>query len=285
MQSEPQYAQVNGVRIAYERTGQGYPILLIHGFPRDRRVWRKITPILANRFTVVAMDRRGYGESDRPTDPAGYDNRTMTEDAFELTRQLDWDRFVILGHDRGAPEAQRLAIEHPEVVAGLVVLDSLPQGARSERGRDPMGRSWYLDFYRQRGVAEQIMGQNPRLFFSLFLARHPHLTPEEHEAFLEPFSRPGAVEAVLADYRHGLEDDQAWWEAWHVAGNKFNVPVCVLWAERGPSGSAPVLEAWQRVADDVRGAMILSTAHYLQEEQPEAVAKLVLKFADELGIH
>ena len=83
-----EFASVNGVKLAYERQGNGVPMLLIHGFPRDRRLWRKLVPLLSDSFDTVAMDRRGYGESDRPTDPAGYDNRTMAEDAFELSRAL-----------------------------------------------------------------------------------------------------------------------------------------------------------------------------------------------------
>jgi haloacetate dehalogenase len=279
-----QNAPVNGVRLTYEQSGTGYPLLLIHGFPRDRRLWRKVTPGLAQRFTVVAMDRRGYGESERPLDPDGYDNRTMTADALGLACSLGWKKFMVVSHDRGAPVAQRLAADHRENITGLVMLDCLPFGMRDERPRDASGRSWYMDFFRQRGVAEQIIGQNPRLFFSLFLQRHSHLTPEEHEAFLEPFCRPGSVDAVLADYRHSMEGDAAYWKEWFQSGNKIAPPVCVLWAERGPCARAPVLEVWRTAADDVRGMMIPDCAHYLQEEQPEAVVEHILRFAGELDI-
>ena len=282
--ANPQFAHVNGVRLAYDRVGQGFPMLLIHGFPRDRRLWRKLVPLLDHRFDTVALDRRGYGESDRPSDPAGYDNATMAADALALVEHLGWDHFVVVGHDLGQPVAQRIAVEAPAKVAAAVFLDSLPQGARSEQPRDASGRTWYFDFYRQRNVAEQIIGQNPRLFFSLFLARNPHLTPEEHEMFLEPFTRPGSVDVVLADYRHMLEDDREWWERWLAVGDRIKPPVLVLWAGRGPSANAPVQETWLRAAENVRGALVPDTAHYLQEEQPEAVARDILTFADELGL-
>jgi haloacetate dehalogenase len=278
------YAAINGIRLAYEQIGAGYPLLLIHGFPRDRRLWRKITPGLAGRFTAVAMDRRGYGESERPPDAGSYDNRTMTSDALGLARALGWKKFIVVGHDRGAPVAQRLAADHADSITGLVMLDCLPFGLRGGRPRDSSGRSWYMDFFRQRGVAEQIIGQNPRLFFSLFLKRHSHLSPEEHEQFLEPFCRHGSVEAILADYRHSMEGDVAYWKEWFQSGNKVMVPVCVLWAEKGPSAQAPVLDVWRTAARDVRGAAISDCAHYLQEEQPEAVIRHILRFADELGI-
>ena len=284
MDGEPQYAQVNGIRVAYDRTGQGPFLVALHGFPRNRKVWRKLTPLLAQRFTVIAPDRRGYGDSDRPSDPAVYDNANMARDALELMDQFSPEPFIVIGHDKGAPTAQRVAKDHPDRVRGLVILDASPAGASAGAPRDPSGRSWYFDFFRQRGVAEQIIGQNPRLFFGLFLDRNPHLTPEEHEYFLETFCRPGAVDAVLADYRISLEEDAARWQEEANLGAKIRVPVCALWGGRGPATNSPVLERWREAADDVRGAPIPDSAHYVQEEQPELVARHVLKFADELGI-
>jgi len=281
---EPLYAQVNGIRIAYDRTGDGYPLVALHGFPRNRKVWSKLTPLLTSRFTVLAPDRRGYGDSDRPADPATYDNATMTRDALELVNQMGWDQFIALGHDKGAPTAQRLATDHPDRVRGLLILDSAPAGARSAAPRDSTGRGWYMDFFRQRGVAEPIIGQNPRLFFSLFLDRNPHLSREEHEYYLESFCRPGSVEAVLADYRSSLEEDQARWQEETKAGVKLRVPVCALWGARGPSANAAVLERWREAADDVRGSAIPDAAHYVQEEQPQLVAEHILRFADALAI-
>jgi haloacetate dehalogenase len=284
MNGEPRFAQVNGIRVAYDRTGGGYPLVALHGFPRNRKVWSKVTPLLTSRFSVIAADRRGYGDSDRPVDPATYDNTTMTQDVLDLVEQLGARPFVVLGHDKGAPTAQRLARDHPDRVRALIILDATPAGFGSGAPRDSSGRSWYMDFFRQRGVAEPIIGQNPRLFFSLFLDRNPHLSPEEHEYYLETFCRPGSVETVLADYRVSLEDDQVRWQEEAKAGGKIQVPVCVLWGGRGPSANAPVLERWRDAAEDVRGAPIPNSAHYVQEEQPQLVAEYILRFADELGI-
>ncbi|MCI0816563.1 MAG: alpha/beta fold hydrolase, partial [Chloroflexi bacterium] len=96
MADAPLYANVNGIRVAYDRTGDGFPLLLLHGFPRTRRTWAQVTPPLAERFTVVAPDRRGYGDSDRPSDPATYDNAHMAQDALELTQQLGWKAFLVV---------------------------------------------------------------------------------------------------------------------------------------------------------------------------------------------
>lgn len=284
MHDTPNYAQINGIRVAYDRAGDGYPLIALHGFPRNRKVWSKLTPLLSPRFTVLAPDRRGYGDSDRPADPSTYDNATMARDALELVDQLGWTQFVVVGHDKGASTAQRLAKDHPDRVRALVILDAGPAGYGSGAPRDPSGRSWYFDFFRQRGVAEEIIGQNPRLFFSLFLDRNPHLSREEHEYFLETFCRPGSVDAVLADYRVGLEEDQARWQEEAQGGTMIRVPVCVLWGGRGPSASAPILDRWREAAADVWGAPIPDAAHYVQEEQPRLVAEHIFRFADELDI-
>jgi haloacetate dehalogenase len=284
MTGASQFADVNGIRVAYEVGGGGFPVVLLHGFPRTRRLWSRVAPLLAGRFTVMAADRRGYGESERPAPPAAYDSGTLAEDALALAQHLGFDRFLVVGHDRGAPVARRLAAEHPESVVGAVIMDSLPQGAGYEAARDRSGRSWYLDFFRQRGVAEPIIGQNPRLFFSLFISRHQHLTPEEHAFYADAFSRPGTTEAVLADYRAGYDIDGPYWDEAAKAGRSISVPIYLIWAAGGPVGSAPVLDIWRRVATDVDGAAVADTAHYIPEEQPQATADHILRFAGRLGL-
>ncbi|MEE8518718.1 MAG: alpha/beta fold hydrolase, partial [Dehalococcoidia bacterium] len=153
---EASFAQVNGVRIAYESRGKGYPLLMLHGFPRTHHVWDKVRPGLEGRFTVVTPDRRGYGESDRPTDPDAYGNAANAADDLALMDHLGFDRFMVVGHDRGAPVAQLLAADQAERVSGALIIDATPQGLDRGPRRDPSGRGWYLDFFRQRGVAEQL---------------------------------------------------------------------------------------------------------------------------------
>ena len=230
------------------------------------------------------MDRRGYGDSERPSDATSYDNATMTRDALGLAHHLGWERFMVAGHDLSAPTARRLAADYPEAVAGAMIMDSAPEGVGSDERRDSTGRGWYLDFFSQRGVAEQIIGQNPRLFFSLFLDRNPHLSSEEHEFYVEMYSRPGSVEAVLADYRARQEVDRLYWEAESRSGKKIRTPLYLIWGGSGPSANAPVLDLWRQVADDVRGEVVPDAGHYLQEQQPEATARHLIRFADGLGV-
>ncbi|MCH8849139.1 MAG: alpha/beta hydrolase [Chloroflexi bacterium] len=285
MADAPLYANVNGIRVAYDRTGDGFGLLLLHGFPRTRRTWAQVTPALAERFTVVAPDRRGYGDSDRPSDPAAYDNAHMAQDALELTQHLGWKEFLVVGHDKGAPVARRLAADHPESVRGAMIIDGIAEGANVDRRRDPTGRTWYFDFFRQRGVAEQIIGQDPGLFFGLFLDRNPHLSPEQRAFYVEQFSKPGTTEAVLADYRAALEGDREKWAEETASGARIRTPMYFIWGADGPVGGAPVLDAWRQVADDIRGGeAVPGAAHYVHEQQPEATVRHIMRFADELGL-
>jgi haloacetate dehalogenase len=280
----PEYAKINGIRIAYETVGNGFPLLMLHGFPRTHRTWEKVAPILSERYTLVTPDRRGYGDSDRGSAPEAYDNATMASDMLGVVDHLGIGDFIVVGHDKGMPTARRIAADNAGRVKGAVLLDGMPEGATAPRNRDTTGRTWYFDFFRQRGVAEQLIGQDPRLFFSLFLERNPHLTAEEHDYYARMFSRRGSVDAILADYRAGLEVDGEYWRTQAEAGVKITVPILTLWGGRGPTANAPVLDAWRQVADDVRGEVVENSAHYVQEQQPEVVAGRILAFADELGI-
>ena len=141
-----------------------------------------------------------------------------------------------------------------------------------------------MDFFRQRGVAEAIINADPRLFFSLFLDRNPHLSAEAQEYYTQMFCRRGTVDAILADYRAAAEVDRPYWEEQAKAGHRITVPIYAIWGDRGPMANADVVAAWQRVADDVRGAPITDSAHYVQEEQPEQVVQHILGFADALGL-
>ena len=280
----PQYAKINGIRIAYETTGSGFPLLMLHGFPRTHRTWEKVTPILAERFTLVMPDRRGYGDSDRGSPPEAYENVNMASDMLGIMDHLGIGDFIVVGHDKGMPTARRIAVDNENRVQGAVLLDGMPEGADVPRTQDTTGRAWYFNFFRQRGVAEQLIGQNPHLFFSLFLERNSHLTAEENDYYVNMFCRRGSVEAILADYRAGLEVDGEHWRAQAETGVKMAVPVLALWGGRGPTANAPVLEAWRQVAVNVRGEVVENSAHYVQEEQPEFIAERILAFADELGI-
>ena len=275
------FAEVNGTRIAYELSGQGYPLLLIHGYPQTRRMWRQVIPKLADRFSVAAMDMRGYGDSAKPSDEACYDKRTVAEDALALARHLGWDKFLVVGHDRGARVTRRLAADHPGALSGAMLLDILPMEWVYQHVRG----DWHWYFQLEQGLAEEMIGRDPRVYAAYFFnrSRQP-LDPEDVEHYLEVFCRPGVVEATLADYRTAYEVDRPRWEQENQEGRMLQVPVYALWGADGNLGSQPVLDVWREVAQDVRGEAVPECSHWIAEEQPEMTIDHILRFADELGL-
>ena len=275
------FAEVNGTRIAYDLSGQGYPLLLIHGYPQTRRMWRQVIPALANRFSVAAMDMRGYGDSANPPDEACYDKRTVAEDALALARHLGWDKFLVAGHDRGARVTRRLAADHPEALCGAMLLDITPM--EWVYYNVPGGWHWY--FQLERGLADEMIGRDPRLYAAHFfsLSQQP-LDPEDVEHYLEVFCRSGVVEATLADYRTAFEVDRPRWEQEKKEGRRIQIPIYLLWAADGPLEGQPVLDVWREVAEDVRGEAVAECWHWIPEEQPQATIDHILRFAGELGL-
>ncbi len=279
-----QFAQVNGIRVAYEVAGQGYPLMLIHGFPRTRWLWRKVAPLLTSRFTVVAADLRGYGETERPAEESSYNKRTMAKDHLALAKSLGWDRFLAVGHDRGASVARRLAMDHPEALSGCMILDNLPIEWSFAQDSSFARNIWHWYLFLQRGFADRLLGEHPEVFFSLFLGRRPHLEPDEMQYFIDVFCEPGAFEGVLGDYRTGFDIDRPEWEADNAAGRRIQTPVYLLWGATGPARGSSMLDLWRPLAADVRGEGIPNANHYFMETQPEETVRHILKFADELGL-
>lgn len=286
MNTETRYADVNGVRIAYERDGSGFPLLLLHGYPETRRMWRVVASALTERFDVVNMDLRGYGESERPADPDTCNKRTMGEDALALARSIGWDRFLIAGHDRGARASRRLAADHPEALVGASLLDILPMEYVFSQGRDGYARRyWHWYFFLQRGLPERLIKQDPEGFLTqLFHRRGDVLDPANVAHYIESFATPGSVESILGDYRTAFEVDRPRWQEEVAAGNRITVPVQVLWGELGNINDEPALDLWRGVAEDVRGSVVRGSGHYIPEEQPQEVIRLLNEFADELGL-
>jgi haloacetate dehalogenase len=285
--AEPLFARGNGVRIAYERAGEGAPLLLLHGWPQSRRMWHKVIPGLARRFTVIAADLRGYGDSEFAEDPASYDKRTASEDMLAVMRELGFgDRpFLAVGHDRGARVVRRMAADHPERLVGGSLLDIMPMEWVFDQGRDGYAlRYYHWYFHLRRGMAEELIGARPRAYALDQLERaHVPLDAEDVEHYVQLFSRPATIAAGLADYRTAFEVDRPRWIAELAAGQLISVPLQVLWGAEGNLGDAPVLEEWRRRARDVRGRAIPRSGHYIPEEQPEQVLAALVEFADEVG--
>lgn len=257
--------------------GKGPGLLLLHGNPQTHVMWHRIAPALAEHFTVVAADLRGYGESSKPettADHEPYSKRAMARDQVALMRHFGFRAFSVVGHDRGGRVAYRMALDHPEAVEKVAVLDILPtleHYRRAER-RFAMGY-WHWFFLPQPyPLPEKLIGGDPEWFFQRNwpAASEPpaFFDPEAIADYWRAFSEPGTVHAICEDYRAGAGIDCEL-DAADFGKRRIVCPVLVLWAAKGilPKLYDP-LEVWRGWADDLQGQPI-DSGHYMAEERPE----------------
>jgi haloacetate dehalogenase len=264
--------------------GSGPPLLLLHGHPQTHAMWHLVAPQLAEDHTVVAPDLRGYGESSKPPtrpDHEPYSKRAMARDAVALMRALGCDRFAVAGHDRGARVAYRLALDRPERVEKLAVLDVIPTGETWRRAdRRFMLAWWHWAFLAQPApLPETLIGADPDGYYfggdrSFF---HPDALPD----YLRCARAPETIHAMCEDYRAGARYDFELDEADRAEGRRIACPLLVLWGARNDLEDlfGDPLAIWRDWADDVRGRA-LDCGHYLAEEAPdETYAELQAFFA------
>ncbi|SDT27389.1 alpha/beta hydrolase [Pseudomonas fuscovaginae UPB0736] len=278
---------VNGVDITYRIGGNGPGLLLLHGHPQTHVIWHKVADELARHFTVVAADLRGYGDSSRPAadeQHLNYSKRVMGRDGVELMRALGFEQFSILAHDRGARVAHRLALDHPEAVQRMVLLDIAPTLSMYTQTNEAFARAYWHWFFliRPAPLPESLIEANPEQYLrSVMGSRSAGLKPFTDEAFSEYIrclSLPGSARGVCEDYRASagidLEHDRADLDA----GRKLNLPLLVLWGAEGTVGRCfNPLHEWQQVATQASGKA-LPGGHYLAEEIPQALLDEVLPF-------
>jgi haloacetate dehalogenase len=266
--------------------GEGPPLLLLHGNPQTHVMWHKVAPALAERFTVVAPDLRGYGMSGKPPtaeDHSPYSKRVMADDQVALMAMLGHDRFLVAGHDRGARVGYRLALDHPEAVSRLAVLDIIPTYEAFRRGGKEFGLGQYHWFFfaQPAPLPETLIGHDPDWFWRWHTTRGPDTSffdPEAIADYLDCFRRPETVFGICEDYRAGATIDCDHDQADKEAGRKIQCPVLVLWGSRAKLGAwyDPVA-VWSEWAGDVEGRP-LDCGHYLAEEAPDETGAELLRF-------
>jgi len=265
--------------------GNGPPLLLLHGYPQTHVIWHKIAKRLASRFTVIATDLRGYGDSGAaPSAPdhAPYSKRVMAADQVAVMEALGHRAFAVVGHDRGGRVAHRMARDWPDRIAQLAVLDIAPTETMYDTTDKTFATAYYHWFFliQPFDLPERMIGADPEYYLSKKLGSWGKTSGAITEAafaeYLRCFSRPEIIHGSCEDYRAAagidLDHDRA------NAGERLTMPLLALWGEAGfVGGNYDVLETWRAVAENVQGHSVPG-GHYLPEEAPEETLAALLKF-------
>ena len=267
---------VGDIEIACRMAGDGPPLLLLHGFPQTNMMWHRIAPRLSERYTVIAADLRGYGDSGHPASDAthaAYSKRAMADDMAGLMSALGHDSFMVAGHDRGGRVAYRLARDHGERVSRLAVLDIAPTAAMYGQTDMRFATAYYHWFFliQDAPLPETMIGHDPEFYLRSKCGQWGRtagaITDAAFADYLRCFSRPETIHTMCEDYRAAatidLQHDAA------DADKKLSMPVLAIWGEEGfVGGNYDVVAEWQQVAEDVTGAAV-SGGHYCAEEAPD----------------
>ena len=277
----------DGTRLHGRRAGQGTPLLLLHGHPQTHAMWHRVASELARRHTVVLMDLRGYGDSDRPDPQAGsaaYAKREMALDAKAVMQAQGFDRFQVLAHDRGARVAHRLAADHPQAVERLLLLDIAPTLAMYQQTSLEFAKAYWHWFFliQPPPLPEALIESDPvRYLRTVMGSRHAGLAAFDPAALAE-YERcvliPGSARAMCADYRASAAIDLDHDRADVLAGKRLAQPLRVLWGEQGVVGRCfDVLALWRERAAGVSGRSV-PCGHYIAEEAPELLLAEAVRF-------
>lgn len=265
--------QTSGATINVVAAGSGPPLLLLHGAPQTHAIWHRVAPDLAREYTVIAADLRGYGDSSKPDggpNHASYSKRAMALDQIEVMKHFGFDRFALVGHDRGARVTHRLTLDHPKAVTRAVVLDIVPTHYLYTHVTREVATAYYHWFFliRPAPFPETMINNS----LETYIGRG---TGEAEVEFLRAFRNPATVHAMCEDYRAGASIDLEHDEADLKAGRKVACPLLVLWGAKGNVGRLfDPMAIWRERATDVRGRAMPS-GHNIQLEAPaETLAEL-----------
>lgn len=282
---EREIIETAGARIHLVRGGNGFPVLLLHGYPQTHVMWHKIAPRLAREFAVIAPDLRGCGDSSKPPgqpDHSTYAKRTLARDQVEVMSQLGYETFSLVGHDRGARVAHRLALDYPDRVKKLALLDIAPTAVMYATTDREFATAYYHWFFliQPHPFPETLIGSNPEYFLLHCLRSWSRdfsaFTPEALAEYRRCFCDPATLHATCEDYRAAASLDLDHDEL--DRQEKVRCPLLVLWGEGGTiARQYDVLATWRDRALKVGGKAIPG-GHFLAEEAPEETYRELRQF-------
>lgn len=282
-----------GVDIAYHIGGVGQPLLLLHGYPETHVMWSKIAPRLADHYTLVMSDLRGYGDSGKPeSDPQheAYSFRAMAEDQVRLMVSLGYKQFAVAGHDRGARVTHRMCLDHPDRVTHAAVLDIAPTLTMYELTDMAFAMGYYEWFLLPQPASfpERLIGADPKFYLRHELLGWSQNKKAEIDSIFDPgclaeyercFCDPRTIHATCEDYRAGASIDLEHDCIDRKAGRKIQCPLLVLWGESNAIlKKFDMLDIWRKISDFPVEGNALSCGHYLPEEAPKEVIKAFESF-------
>ena len=283
------HVETDAGRFFVRTGGHGAPLLLLHGYPQTHAEWHKIAPRLADRFSVIAMDSRGYGDSVVPEshEGAGMSKRAMGADAVAVMAALGHSKFRLAGHDRGGRVAYRLAFDRPEVLEKVAVIDIIPTASMFRdmgKAKSAITKYHWLFLAQPEPFPETLIGASNRFFLEHTLASWTAkkdlsaFDPRALEHYRRSFADPARLHASCEDYRAGALIDRIQDEDDLKAGRRIGVPLLAIWGDGGiPASGISPLDVWRDYARDVQGEQIKS-GHFVPEENPDACAEALLKF-------
>ena len=271
----------DGIFLHVAQAGSGPPVILLHGFPENWRTWKHQIPALtAAGFAVLAPDLRGYNESDRPSQREAYHLKHLVADVAALVRATGRERAHVVGHDWGGILAWTFAGAHPELLDRLVILNAPHLDIYRRLARGPsrqLLRSWYVLLFRIPRLSEwALSARNFHLIRDLFRRQpfKPAFSDGETEAYIQALAKPGALTAALNWYRENAAPD-----AVHLARSaRVDAPTLVIWGERDTSLGIELLDDLKRVAPRVRVHRITDASHWVQNEAPDEVNRVLIEF-------